>query len=285
MAVIKTESVALTKSKLAKGFNGDSFNLNGRAVTVENANKGFKAAGEVRPPYYSVVASCDQKHFASGAVTAFNDYIKDVNANKYNAEDVFEHYFNDMDAVMSKCSVPDSRLSIGIICVYEDCVVAAKTGGCHLLRFSDGELFEIALSDDDYGRGYQFIDTVSDGDMFALVGADCASDLDYDGIVTAFESSPDLKVIIRDFFSVIAMRARDRDCSAAIMKLACDTPRTFAERSYKEDYRENIRQNNVQDSDFAQDTDFEAEPPINPGELEENNEPVSEKVRLPRKKF
>ena len=139
MAVVLAESVAITKSRLAKGFNGDNLNLNGKVISVQEADAGFKAAGRVKPPYIAVLASGNQKGFASGAAIAFNDYVKDINLSKYNAEAVIGRYFDDMQAVVEKCNIDGGKLSIAILCVYDDCIIAAKTGENHLLRFSEGE--------------------------------------------------------------------------------------------------------------------------------------------------
>ncbi len=228
MAVIQVESVAITKSRLAKGFNGDNLNLNGKVISAQEADAGFKAAGNVKPPYVAVIASGNQKGFAAGAAAAFNDYVKDLNINKHNAEAVINRFFDDMDAVVEKCSIDGARLSIGIVCAYDDCVVAAKTGNCHLLRFSEGELFEIALSDDDGGRGFQFVDVIADGDVFALIGEESATDLDYDGIVNVFDQGAELKLAVRDIFKLLSTSARGKDCSVVLMKLNCDAERTYA---------------------------------------------------------
>lgn len=228
MAVIQVESVAITKSRLAKGFNGDNLNLNGKVISSQEADAGFKAAGNVKPPYVAVLASGNQKGFAAGAAAAFNDYVKDVNINKHNAEAVINRFFDDMDSVVEKCSIDGARLSIGIVCAYDDCVVAAKTGNCHLLRFSEGELFEIALSDDDGGRGFQFVDVIADGDVFALIGEESATDLDYDGIVNVFDQGNELKLAVRDIFKLLSTSARGKDCSVVLMKLNCDSERTYA---------------------------------------------------------
>lgn len=228
MAVIQVESVAITKSRLAKGFNGDNLNLNGKVISAQEADAGFKAAGNVKPPYVAVIASGNQKGFAAGAASAFNDYVKDININKHNAEAVINRFFDDMDSVVEKCSIDGARLSIGIVCAYDDCVVAAKTGNCHLLRFSEGELFEIALSDDDGGRGFQFVDVIADGDVFALIGEESATDLDYDGIVNVFDQGAELKLAVRDIFKLLSTSARGKDCSVVLMKLNCDAERTYA---------------------------------------------------------
>ena len=228
MAVIQVESVAITKSRLAKGFNGDNLNLNGKVISSQEADAGFKAAGNVKSPYVAVLASGNQKGFAAGAAAAFNDYVKDVNINKHNAEAVINRFFDDMDSVVEKCSIDGARLSIGIVCAYDDCVVAAKTGNCHLLRFSEGELFEIALSDDDGGRGFQFVDVIADGDVFALIGEESATDLDYDGIVNVFDQGNELKLAVRDIFKLLSTSARGKDCSVVLMKLNCDSERTYA---------------------------------------------------------
>lgn len=272
MSVILAESVAITKSRLAKGFNGDNLNLNGKVITAEEADKGFKAAGSVKPPFVSVIASGNQKGFAAGAANAFNDYIKDINFNKYNSESVFNRYFDDMDAVVEKCGIENSRLSLGIVCAYDDCVVAAKTGGCHLLRFSDGELFEIALSDDENGRGFQFVDTIADGDIFALVGEEVSRDLDYDSIVKVFDSGSELKVMIRDFFKLLSA-AGGKDCSVILIKLKSDTERTYAaipSVTLTDDFSNG-------DVDIPVDPgEFDAQPPIDATELRENEDFVSD---------
>lgn len=272
MAIILAESVVITKSRLTKGFNGDNINFNGKVLTAEEADKGFKAAGSVKPPYISVLASGNQKGFSAGAANAFNDYVNDINFNKYNAQPVINRLFDDMDAVVEKCAIENGRLSMGIICAYDDCVVAAKTGGCHLLRFSEGELFEIALSDDEKGRGYQFIDCIADGDIFALIGEEVSENLDYDAIVKIFDSGKELKEMIRDFFKLLALSA-GKDCSVSLVKLKSDTERTYAavpDVSFTDDIGD--------DSEGipAEPHEFDVQPAIDATELKENDAEVSD---------
>lgn len=272
MAVILAESVAITKSRLTKGFNGDNLNLNGKVISAQEADNGFKAAGSVNPPYIAVIASGNQKGFAAGAVSAFNDYVKDINFNKYNAENVINKYFDDMQSVVENCGIDGGRLSVGVVCAYDDCVIAAKTGGCHLLRFSEGELFEIALSDDENGRGFQFVDVVADGDIFALIGEEASSDLDYDGIVNTFDSDADLKSMIKDFFKLLANGARGKDCSVVLMKLKCDSERTYAAAPLviPDDDIDDV--GNVSMSPDA----FDSEPPVDTDELRKTDGYVSD---------
>ncbi len=268
MAIIKIESVVITNSRLAKGFNGDSFNLNGKALSVQNADAGFKAAGDVKPPFYAVIASCNRKGFASGAVTAFNDYVDAIADDRFKFDVAVEKYFNDMDAVIEKCGIPKTHLSIAILYVAEDCVLAARSGGCHILRFSEGELFETALPDDETKRGFQLIDSVTNGDTFALTGEDCSDDLDYDGIVASFDSGGDLKNMIKDQFSAVNKNARGRDCSLALIKIHSDTRRTFAAIAQESE--------KPKEKEPLEDSDFVAEPPINENELVQNDEKVSD---------
>ncbi len=218
MSIILAESVAVAKSKLTKGFNGDSLNLDGRVVPIEGADKGFKAAGSVKPPYAAVVSSSNRKGFANGAVTAFNDYVKNISDNISSSQQMFESYFDDMRTVAEKCEIPDSTLSIGAVTVCSDCVIAAKTGKTHLLRYSDGELFEVAISEDEDGKGYQLIDTVNDGDIFAIVSDEAAENLDYDGIMNIFASGKDLKSMVNDFFTLLPVND-GKDCTVVLIRL------------------------------------------------------------------
>lgn len=272
MAVILAESVAITKSRLTKGFNGDNLNLNGKVISAQEADNGFKAAGSVNPPYIAVIASGNQKGFAAGAVSAFNDYVKDINFNKYNAENVINKYFDDMQSVVENCGIEGGRLSTGIVCAYDDCVVAAKTGGCHLLRFSEGELFEIALSDDEDGRGFQFVDVIADGDIFALIGEEASCDLDYDGLVNTLDSDADLKTMIKDTFKLLATGARGKDCSVVLMKLKCDSERTYASTPLV------IPDDGIDDvGDVPMSPDaFDSEPPVDTDELRKSDGYVSD---------
>ena len=244
MSVIFAESVAITKSGLVKGFNGDNMNLNSKVISTQEADNGFKAAGSVKPPYFAVIASGNQQGFAEGAASAFNDYIKDINHNKENASEIISRYFDDMQIVADNCGIENATLSVGVVCVYDDCVIAAKSGNCHLLRYANGELFEIAIPDDESPRGFQFIETITNGEMFALIGEECSEDLNYYGIVEAFNSEADLKTTVKAFYRLLAENAKEKDCSVVLIKLGCDEENVYvaapvdnvvAEDAYAED--------------------------------------------------
>ena len=223
MSVIFTESVAITKSGLIKGFNGDNMNLNSKVLTPQEADNGFKAAGRIKPPYYAVLTSGNQQGMAEGAASAFNDYIRKININKENALEIINRYFDDMQTVAENCGMEDGNLSVGIVCVYEDCVIAAKTGNCHLLRYSSGELFEIALPDNDASAsGFHLIDSVTEGDMFALIGAECSEDINYSGIINEFNSDSDLKSKVKALYRILSENAEDKDCSVILIKIETD---------------------------------------------------------------
>ena len=220
MSVIFAESVAITKSGLIKGFNGDNMNLNGKVLTPQEADNGFKAAGRIKPPYYAVLTSGNQQGMAEGAASAFNDYIREINLNKENAFEIISRYFDDMQTVAENCGMEDGNLSVAIVCVYEDCVIAAKTGNCHLLRYSAGELFEIALPDDESSsRGFQFAEIISNGDMFALIGEECSADINYVGIINEFNSDSDLKSKVKSFYKILSENAKDKDCSVILIRV------------------------------------------------------------------
>ncbi len=263
MAVVLAESVAITKSSMKKGFNGDSFNLNGKVITTVDADKGFKAAGKVKPPYSCVLSSGNRKGFASGASAAFNDYVRDINFNKYNSENVFEKYFKDMDDVVRQCSIEGSFLSIAALCVYDDCVFAAKNGSSHLLRFSEGELFEIAISPEENGKGYQLVETVANGDIFALISSDASANIDYEGIVKTLDSETELKNAAKDIYKILAA-ASDDDCSVILVKVQSDTQKTYAAVSSVSLSADVLGD---EASLPAEPSDFDAQPPIDTSDL------------------
>ena len=69
--IIKTAAVT---QKGANGeFNSDNLNLNGRVLSIENANNGFKGAGSMRAPFVVAFASSPYNGFAGAALTALCD--------------------------------------------------------------------------------------------------------------------------------------------------------------------------------------------------------------------
>lgn len=227
MAIILTKSAAITKSKLKNGFNGDNFNLNGRVVPSDEADRGYKAAGDVKPPFTALLASGSSQGFATGAVAAFNDYRADINKNRYDAQPVFDRYFNDMASVVEKCNIPSASLSLSGVCIFDDCVLAARSGGCHILRFSQGELYEIALAEDENARGFQVVDVVYNGDIFVIVNQEASADLDYDAIVNILDSGNDVKIMIKDLYKSLSSHSKN-DCSAIVIKVESDTEETHS---------------------------------------------------------
>ena len=215
MAIIRTEAVAVTRSALTKGYNGDSINLNGNVVSAEHADapKGFKTYGSTEPPFRCAVGSSNKSAFALGAVTAFNDYRDDMLSG--NADG----FLNDMKTVTGRCE--GAQLSLASLCAVPDGVYVSRMGDCHVLRFSDGELFEIALPGDN-GSGFQLVDDVRDGDMFALLSADCSKDLRYEDIVALFDSDRDLKTLLRDLYRITASDNREADKTVVLVKIVCD---------------------------------------------------------------
>ena len=102
MSVVSIETAAISKSRLTKGFNGDSINLNRRISSIDEMNSGYRAAGTVNPPCVCAVVSSVIKGVSAGAVTAFDDYSHRIYTQRTNAYDAFKKYADDMTSVSAE---------------------------------------------------------------------------------------------------------------------------------------------------------------------------------------
>ena len=212
MVITSVETVAFTKSGLRKGFNGDNLNIKGHAIPQEKADKGYQAKGTMDLPCRGLVVSSESK-CAFDAAESFRDYFHNIDNAGTDAQAAVEEYVTDMNTVMSKMA--NAELSLALVCAYENRVVVGRSGDCHVLRFSGGELFETALS----GKGYQLITNFRDGDIFVILGSEASALIDYDAVAAILDGKPALPDMIRPLYQSIVSGDKGADCTVILMKI------------------------------------------------------------------
>ncbi len=169
--IIKT--AAITQKSANGEFNSDNLNLNGKVLSLENANNGFKGAGSMRTPFAVAYASSPYNGFAGAALTALNDRLDTLKEDAYRFHSVFDGFFSDSKHALAQCNCGDEGLSVSALVGYENKLVAVKMGDACVLRYTDGELINMGSAQENENQSYacEEIDTVTDGDLFVLCPA------------------------------------------------------------------------------------------------------------------
>lgn len=218
MSVISIETAALSRSRLAKGFNGDSINLNRRVSSVEEMNNGYRAAGKIAPPCVCTVASAPVKGVAAGAVTAFDDYSHTIYKLRADAQGEMKRYMDDMSAVAAECGVKE--LSLASVCVFSDKILASSVGSVKVFVCSHAGVSEISSDNGEFK--FSDLSDLQDGGFIVVLGAECAAyaDAELIGIVTS--QSDNIKAVSKALFTSLNKVAGNADITAVFFKITAE---------------------------------------------------------------
>ena len=184
--IIKTAAVT---QKGANGeFNSDNLNLNGRVLSIENANNGFKGAGSMRAPFVVAFASSPYNGFAGAALTALCDRTDALKEDENRFAAVLDGYFADSRHALEQCNCDADGLSVSALIGYENKLVAAKMGNAGILRYTDGDLINMGAAQDEQPSFCEEIPVVT-GDMFVLCPEAALSALTEGEIIVALNAA------------------------------------------------------------------------------------------------
>ncbi len=186
--IIKT--AAVTQKSVNGEFNSDNLNLNGRVLSIENANGGFKGAGSMRAPFAVAFASSPYNGFAGAALTALSDRLDALKEDENRFATVLNGYFVDSRNALEQCNCDSDGLAVSILIGYENRLVAAKMGNACILRYTDGDLINMGVGQDVQQSYFcETIDTVVDGDLFVLCPETALSALTEGEIIVALNAA------------------------------------------------------------------------------------------------
>lgn len=218
MSVISIETAALSKSRLAKGFNGDSINLNRRVSSVEEMNNGYRAAGKIAPPCVCTVASAPIKGVAAGAVTAFDDYSHTIYKLRADAQGEMKRYSDDMASVAAECGV--NELSLASVCVFSDKILASSVGRVKIFVRSQSGVSEISSDNGEFK--FSDLSDLQDGGFIVVLGAECAAYADTELIEIVTSQSDNIKAVSKALFTSLNKVAKGADITAVFFKITAD---------------------------------------------------------------
>ncbi len=184
--IIKTAAVT---QKGANGeFNSDNLNLNGRVLSIENANNGFKGAGSMRAPFVVAFASSPYNGFAGAALTALCDRTDALKKDDNSFASVLDGYFADSKHALEQCNCEADGLAVSMLVGYESKLVAAKMGNACILRYTDGDLVNMGTEQAEQPYFCEEI-SVNHGDMYVLCPSSALSALTEGEIIVALNAA------------------------------------------------------------------------------------------------
>ncbi len=218
MSVVSIETAAISKSRLKKGFNGDSINLNRRISSIDEMNTGYRAAGTVNPPCVCAVVSSVIKGVSAGAVTAFDDYSHRIYTQRTNAYEAFKKYADDMTSVSTECG--DGNVSIACVCIFSDRILVSSVGNAKIFFCSAGKAQ--LLSHDGEFMFTDLTELGADGGYIAVFGAECSEFADEKLVEKAAFGGKDIKSVGKSAFIALSKRSPDADITGVFFKFTAD---------------------------------------------------------------
>ena len=103
-------TAAVTQKATNGSFNGDNLNLNGRVLSMDAANSGFKGAGKMNLPFAVALSSSAYNGYAGAALTALNDRLADLKADPEAFITVLDEYF----AMIMLVSIDDLKVDFSM---------------------------------------------------------------------------------------------------------------------------------------------------------------------------
>ena len=269
MSVVSIETAAISKSRLKKGFNGDSINLNRRISSIDEMNSGYRAAGTVNPPCVCAVVSSVIRGVSAGAVTAFDDYSHRIYTHRTNAYKAFKKYTDDMAAVSAECG--DKNLSIAEICIFSDRILVSSVGKARVYFCSAGKA-EL-LSNNGEFMFSDLTDRGADGGYIVAFGADCADYADEKLVENATFGGKDIKAVGKSAFIALGKRAPEADITGVFFKIITADDADEAENAVPVVLKDENDSEEAEPSDESAIIDSQEKQTVGEDDISDENEP------------
>ena len=222
---MKVEAAVVTQKRQNGAFNADSVNINGKVLSHEVIQSGYKGTGVMSDTVFFSVSSSDIEGFADAAVAAFNersDRFKEANCNP---SDVITGYFKDSVYALGEMGHRSSELASSIMYATDNTVILAKTGNTQMYTYSVNGLAKVTpalFANDDGASQYGLctFPTTAVGDIYLLVSpgvAQVLTDKDIEDICKAAEGS--VKKIVNLITKVAAAKEGSGSLSTIAVKV------------------------------------------------------------------
>lgn len=221
-------TAALTQKATACAFNGDSLNMNGRVLSADAANAGFRGAGKMASPFVLALASSTCNGVASAALTALNDRMPALKANCDSFPEILSDYFSDSSYALEKSGNAPDSLSVSVLFGYDDNLIAARMGNVRIYRWSAGELLAVGFvpeSEDEEmpESSCELIEDIYDGDIYVLCTQGVWDNLTEEEIVAALRAAgDDEKQVVRAIAGAAVQKTKEHNVSVFVARVVSD---------------------------------------------------------------
>ncbi|MBQ6118434.1 MAG: hypothetical protein IJK98_04305, partial [Clostridia bacterium] len=187
---IKVDAAVVTQKRENAAFNSDSVNINGKLLSREAVQNGYKGTGTMSGTVYFSLSSSDIEGFPDAAVAAFNECAEKFKDGSAAPSDVITGYFKDSVYALGEMGHRSSELVSSVLYLSGNTVIMAKSGNTQMYTYSADVLTKVtpalfATEDGAAQYGLCTFPSVSVDDIFLLLSAGVAqvlTDKDIDDI-------------------------------------------------------------------------------------------------------
>lgn len=221
-------TAALTQKAKAASYNGDSLNMNGRVLSVESADAGFRGAGKMSCPFVLALAASAGNGFASAALTALNDRMPNLKANCDNFPTILADYFADSSYALEKSGNAPDSLAVSLLFGYENNLIAARMGNVRIYRWSADTLMEVGFVPEEEDEpmpesSCELIEDINDGDVYVLCTEGVWGHMSEAEIIEKLRAAGnDEKQIVRQLASAAMQKINDKSISVFVVRVVAD---------------------------------------------------------------
>ncbi len=129
MSNVITELAVITSKAKGAANNKDSVNMNGRVLTLQEADKGYKGAGSFNAPCVLALASSVRDGYSAAALTALNERMQSIRDSESGFKNAIDLYFSDASYALTRLDAGENALSLAVLYTYGNSISVARLGG------------------------------------------------------------------------------------------------------------------------------------------------------------
>ena len=171
---IKVEAAVVAQKRGNAAFNSDSVNINGKLLSRESLQNGYKGTGEMSGTVYFSMSSSDIEGFPEAAVAAFNECAEKFKDGTSVPSEVITGYFKDSVYALGEMGHKSSELVSSVLYLSGNTVIMAKSGNTQMYTYAASGLTNVtpalfATEDGAAQYGLCTFPSVAVGDIFLLL--------------------------------------------------------------------------------------------------------------------
>ncbi len=224
MSNVITELAVITSKAKGAANNKDSVNMNGRVLTLQEADKGYKGAGSFNAPCVLALASSVRDGYSAAALTALNERMQSIRDSESGFKNAIDLYFSDASYALTRLDAGENALSLAVLYTYGNSISVARLGGDVIYRRAGGMVVGVASEDvpssgDGGSFGYEDIAEPTDDETFVILSEGAASVISQSEIEVIMSAGAPIRETVNEIYRAIREKNGGNSISVMIVSV------------------------------------------------------------------